>query len=78
MDREEYIEYLKSEEWREKRKAFMEDRGNECEECGEKGTQVHHLSYENVGDEDDDDVMVLCNQCHKEIHNKDDDGYGEW
>ena len=77
MDKDEYLEYLKSEEWREKRKEILEDRNNECEECGEKATQVHHLNYDNIGEEEDDDVLVLCNECHKEIHNKDED-YGEY
>ena len=31
--------------------------------------QVHHLTYENVGNEHGRDVQVLCLKCHKEIHN---------
>lgn len=64
---ETYMAYLRSAEWREKRKEFLELANYECEECGEKdGLQVHHLSYENIGDETEDDVQVLCRECHED------------
>lgn len=80
---ENYRAYLRSAEWKEKRKEFIEAANGECEECGSKGKlQVHHLSYDNVGDENIDDVEVLCKDCHedKEIEKGtdlwEDDGYG--
>jgi len=64
---EEYRSYLRSTQWREKRKEFLEMAGYECEECGEsEGLQVHHLNYENLGDESEDDVQVLCRECHED------------
>lgn len=77
MDRIEYIEYLKSTDWHERRKELMEEANWVCSECGEKATQLHHLSYENLGEEElEIDVVPLCKDCHKEKHNKED--YGEW
>jgi len=81
---EEYVAYLKSSDWKERRKQFLEDVNYECEECGEKATQVHHLNYSCLGEEEREDVEVLCKQCHedKEIEKgtdmEEDDDYGEW
>ena len=81
---EEYLAYLRSPEWRERRKEFLEEENYECEECGEKATQVHHLNYNSLGEEEREDVEVLCKECHenKEIEKGNDmwgeEGYGEW
>ena len=79
MDREEYIDYLKSADWHERRKLLMEEADWICSECGDKATQLHHLSYDNLGEEElDIDVVALCTQCHKDVHNKDGEDYGEY
>jgi 5-methylcytosine-specific restriction endonuclease McrA len=81
MDKEEYVEYLKSEDWQERRKEMMEEANWECYECGEKATQLHHLNYNNIGFELlYVDVVPLCNKCHKEVHHKEEDyeDYSEW
>lgn len=81
---ENYKSYLRSPEWREKRKEFLEDENYECEICGEKATQVHHLNYDCLGEEEREDVEVCCGNCHedKEIEKgtdlEEDDDYGEW
>lgn len=79
MNREEYLGYLRSEEWCEKRKEFLEDENYECEECGEKAKEVHHINYGSLGDEEREDVMVLCKECHEDKHSEDGkDVYGEY
>ena len=83
MERSEYIAYLRSDEWKEKRKEFLELANYQCQECGKTKTlEVHHLNYSNVGDESDEDVEVLCADCHEDKHLEDgkDDygGYGEY
>jgi 5-methylcytosine-specific restriction endonuclease McrA len=60
-----YKTYLRSAEWREKRKQFLEEVDYECEECGEKATQIHHLNYDCLGEEERDDVQILCKECHE-------------
>ena len=83
---ESYLAYLKSPEWREKRKEFIDLANNECQECGcNEHLQVHHLNYDNIGDETEDDVEVLCKECHeaKELEKGtdlygSDDEYGEY
>jgi len=79
MHKSEYIEYLKSDEWKEKRKYLMEQCDWTCSKCGEKATQLHHLNYNNIGDEElDVDVIPLCKDCHDEIHKKGEHGYEEY
>ena len=78
MNKYEYIEYLKSDEWKEKRKYIMDMADWTCSKCGNKATQLHHISYDNLGDEElDTDVIALCKDCHDEIHGKGDYGYVE-
>jgi len=78
MNKYEYIEYLKSDEWKEKRRYLMEVSDWTCSKCGAKATQLHHVSYENIGNEElDTDVIPLCKDCHDEIHGKGVYGYDE-
>lgn len=73
-----YIDYLKSEDWRERRKELMILADNICSQCGAKATQLHHLNYNNLGFEElDVDVVALCKDCHKEMHSHK-EGYGEY
>ena len=77
MRKIEYIEYLRSSDWKERRKILLEEADNKCFKCGENAKQLHHLNYYNLGNEIlNDDVIALCNKCHKEIHGVDD--YGEY
>ena len=76
MYKEEYIDYLKSDDWKERRKQLMEEVDWVCYKCGEKATQLHHLNYNNLGEEVlDEDVIAVCKDCHDEIHGKGDYGY---
>jgi 5-methylcytosine-specific restriction endonuclease McrA len=80
MEREQYMEYLKSDQWKEKRQAVLERDGNKCMLCGDSDTvlNAHHNSYDNVGDEPLGDLITLCCECHKHyhlLHAQDDRGY---
>jgi len=66
-----YKDFLKSYIWQEKRKAIFIRRGNSCERCNSnKNLQIHHLNYDNVGNENKNDVIILCKKCHEEEHGK--------
>lgn len=72
---EKYDDYLKTKHWRAKRKAIIEERQGVCEKCKkkivEKGKMhVHHKTYVRIGDELPSDLMLLCEDCHHDIHNK--------
>lgn len=64
-----YPEYLESEEWRHRRRNVIHRAQSRCEQCGSRRSlQVHHLTYERLGREHDDDLLVLCARCHIDVH----------
>lgn len=63
-----YKEYLNHPLWKEKSK-FILSLNPSCQKCRiNKSTQVHHLNYNSVGNENREDVISLCKDCHKKIH----------
>ncbi len=61
--------YLQSDAWIVTRNASLERFGYRCALCAEtENLQVHHNSYEHVGDEDLCDLVVLCAECHRKVH----------
>ncbi len=65
----EYDAYLGSPEWRARREKILVRSKRICEMCGsEPATDVHHLTYERVGEELDTDLLGLCRGCHDTIH----------
>ena len=68
-----YKAYLRSPEWQEvRRRALLRD-GEVCQMCGTGiNLRVHHVNYEHVGTEQElDDVVTLCEECHSKVHVKD-------
>lgn len=73
LDEEEennYPLYLQSNHWKEFRKQALEYYGRKCRECGttEGIMHVHHITYENIGNESLEDVVILCQSCHYKEH----------
>lgn len=69
--RMDYHQYLKSHEWRVKRSRALYLAGRKCCICKNEITlHVHHKTYDRLGDELDEDLAVLCEQCHKAVHGK--------
>lgn len=67
--REFYLTYLNSPSWRATRNRALRLANYRCQKCGGKRElQVHHLSYERLGREWDQDLEVLCDDCHREHH----------
>ena len=65
-----YNEYLQSDLWKEKRELILSIFNWECQKCGsKKRLEIHHKTYENVGNEKQRDVTVLCKKCHEEKYN---------
>lgn len=72
-NKKEYQKYLNSPEWKEKRKEIFEKRKGICELCGEKlenKYHVHHDNYNNLGNEKESDLILLCENCHNDIHKR--------
>ena len=70
----EYLDYIESDEWREKAELRKKIDGYRCVMCGAReGLQVHHRNYKKLGCEDVmRDLVTLCPDCHTMVHdNKD-------
>ena len=68
-----YYEYMHSEEWRQKRLKILKRDGFRCQMCGTaKNLRVHHINYEHLDtDAELDDLITLCDECHRKIHEQD-------
>ena len=64
-----YHKYLLSDEWAQLKIDIFAARGKSCERCGSKSSvQVHHLTYKNIFNEEPEDLLILCRNCHKDEH----------
>lgn len=66
-----YIQYLKSDQWKQRRYAALERAKFKCqfEKCSEKQSlEVHHKTYDRLGNEDPGDLIVLCRSHHWHVH----------
>jgi hypothetical protein len=62
----EYIEYRKSPGWKITRAYMIKRVGGGCQQChSSTRLQVHHRTYERLGRELPEDLLVLCEFCHK-------------
>ena len=60
-----YYSYLKSYDWQIKRERALKAAGYRCQVCNsEVNLEVHHRTYDNLGDEQPSDLTVLCHECH--------------
>ena len=64
-----YHEYIKTEAWRERAEAAKQRVGDRCQICNRPATRVtldvHHRTYERLGNEHPEDLTVLCRGCHE-------------
>jgi 5-methylcytosine-specific restriction endonuclease McrA len=66
-----YFAYLRSWCWFWRRKRALHRAGYRCERCrGGEHLDVHHRTYERLGRELDEDLEVLCRDCHAHEHGK--------
>ena len=69
-----YVDQLNDARWYAFRKFIFYIRGKRCELCGSEDTvQVHHPHYitgRKAWEYNCNEVVVLCRECHKVIHNK--------
>lgn len=68
-----YKQYLETEHWKSIRESKLKETGYKCQLCSKTDAElhVHHNTYERIGDEDMNDLIVLCKDCHKKFHNID-------
>ena len=67
-----YRLHLMSPAWRATARAALERAGYKCQICGcdrwFARLEVHHNSYEHLGREPPEDLVVLCAHCHDLFH----------
>ena len=64
-----YEDYLRSDAWRAKRHLVIERERGLCQGCRNAPIQeIHHLSYDHLGDELLFELIGLCRECHKKAH----------
>jgi hypothetical protein len=64
-----YQEYLRTDHWHDRRTVALERANNRCQVCNRTDRlQVHHRTYERRGEEQPEDLIVLCNSCHRLFH----------
>lgn len=69
--------YLNSSKWYNIRMKALEYYGKKCAKCDQYGVDVHHLNYPEIqGEEEMEDLCVLCRPCHDAIHSADRAGSG--
>lgn len=69
-----YTDYLNSEHWLHFRREILSTRRC-CQNCASTNNtlNVHHKHYRTVGAERQEDVILLCQDCHLRFHKK-----GRW
>lgn len=69
-------QYRSSKLWakvRERRRC--REGGDRCEICSSTSfCQLHHKTYENLCEEHDEDLVLLCGECHGAVHLHDESG----
>lgn len=64
-----YGAYIASDRWAARRERYFASHPRKCAVCGSKASlELHHLSYERLGRERDDDLAPLCHRCHAAVH----------
>jgi len=67
--RSEYLAYLSSPAWKTRAADARRRAGRRCQLCNRTGElHVHHRTYERLGHELDEDLIVLCSRCHNRFH----------
>ena len=67
-----YKLYTKSKYWKRKRLKRISDCNNVCQCCKyeylESDLNLHHHTYERLWEELESDLVVVCRECHHNIH----------
>jgi hypothetical protein len=64
-----YLAYMRSPAWWQTRREHLERVGGWCEICRRRAAiQVHHWTYDRLGNELPQDLCAVCVDCHHKIH----------
>lgn len=70
--RADYSQYMKSAEWFHKRQQVILRSDGKCEAigCTNEAVEVHHMTYQRLGNENLEDLRAVCRECHRKIHGR--------
>ncbi len=82
MTKEQYKYYRQTPAWKSLVRAIWRRDNATCQNCFTRWTEgerfdVHHITYDRVGNELDDDLVLLCDCCHRWQHDKCDFNLGD-
>lgn len=65
-----YDQYLHSSHWEELKNRYRRSKlPQNCRGCGSyEDIQFHHRTYKDLGHERTDQIIAVCKNCHKAIH----------
>jgi ssDNA-binding Zn-finger/Zn-ribbon topoisomerase 1 len=67
-----YYQYINSPEWRQKSEEAKKRARYRCQVCNKSSWEAvlntHHRTYERLGFEMEEDLVVLCGDCHSTFH----------
>jgi hypothetical protein len=64
-----YQAYLSSGHWYRMKRIIHKKYSDRCNVCaGTKDFRVHHRTYDRIGREEINDLVLLCAKCHGETH----------
>ena len=67
-----YLRYIESEKWFILKNRIKKRDKNKCTKCNSNlNLHVHHITYDNLFNEKDEDLITLCSECHKDFHKDD-------
>ena len=65
----EYKQYLQSDEWKQLRLKKIRQVESRCQVCySPDHLEAHHRTYKNFKEENLNDIVVLCRDCHSLFH----------
>lgn len=65
-----YGTYYDSLEWSNTRTRILERDSYICQACHTDANCIHHITYTNLGKENDLELISLCTNCHQEVHKR--------
>jgi hypothetical protein len=66
-----YQAYMASDAWQARSQRTLLLAGYTCQRCGRaRASQAHHVTYDRLGAERDEDLQALCKRCHDAAHGR--------
>jgi len=66
-----YDAFLVGQRWQSFKRKYWENHEKKCIKCGSlSNVCIHHKTYKNFKREKEEDVVALCEGCHKKFHNR--------